>query len=136
MPVSADRAALAGPTPARKAGFSPWKGKIPRDVDSPLEETGFDLVVPPSFSQLATQAERDDPDQRGGRARPFHGGTDGSNPVSSSGESGESPAARCPTSSGRCGATTPLWLVSSRMDTYSAAWALGPASDNIPIARL
>jgi len=39
-----------------------------------LEETGFELVVPPSFSQLATQAERDDPDQLGGRARPFQGG--------------------------------------------------------------
>ena len=28
------------------------------------------------------------------------------------------------------------WLVSSRLDAYSAAWALGPASGNIPIARL
>src|SRR6516164_5433733 len=27
-------------------------------VDSLLEESGFELVVPPSFSQLATQAER------------------------------------------------------------------------------
>ena len=123
-------------TAAKARGFSPTAVDFGAETDSLLEETGFDLVVPPSFSQLATQAERDDPDQRGGRARPFHGGTDGSNPVSSSGESGESPAARCPTSSGRCGATTPLWLVSSRMDTYSAAWALGPASDNIPIARL
>jgi len=70
--------------------------------------------------------------------RPRNGasGTDGSNPPSSSGESGESPSARCPTSSGRRGATTPLWLVSSRLDAYSAAWALGPASGNIPIARL
>jgi hypothetical protein len=33
-------------TPARKAGFSPWAGKIARDADSPLEEDGFELVVP------------------------------------------------------------------------------------------
>jgi hypothetical protein len=33
-------------TPARKAGFSPWEGKIARDVDSPLEGGGFELSVP------------------------------------------------------------------------------------------
>ena len=29
--------------------LSPCKGEIPRDTDSPLEEAGFELVVPPSF---------------------------------------------------------------------------------------
>ena len=33
-------------TAPRKAGFSPWKGKIERDVDSPLEGDGFELFVP------------------------------------------------------------------------------------------
>ena len=33
-------------TPARKADFSSWEGKIPRDVDSPLEGTGFEPSVP------------------------------------------------------------------------------------------
>jgi len=37
--------APAGPTPARKAGFSPWEGKIARDADSPLEGSGFELPV-------------------------------------------------------------------------------------------
>jgi hypothetical protein len=27
-------------------GFSPWEGKIARDVDSPLEEDGFEPSVP------------------------------------------------------------------------------------------
>jgi len=44
-----------------------------------VEESGFELVVPPSFSQLPG-GPRDDFDQRGGRTRPFlKGGTDGSN---------------------------------------------------------
>ena len=34
------------------------EGEFPRDADSTLEESGFELVVPPSFSQLAAQAER------------------------------------------------------------------------------
>jgi len=73
---------------------------------------------------------------KGDRKSHHLSGTDGSNPAPSSGESGESPAARCPTTPGRCGATTPLWLGGSRPDAYSAAWALGRASGNIPIASL
>jgi multidrug resistance efflux pump len=33
-------------TPARKAGLSPWEGKIPRDADCPLEGGGFEPSVP------------------------------------------------------------------------------------------
>jgi hypothetical protein len=40
------RASSATRTPARKAGLSPWEGKIARDVDSPLEGTGFEPSVP------------------------------------------------------------------------------------------
>ena len=41
-----DRAAYPARTPARKAGFSPCEGEIPRDADSPLEESGFEPSVP------------------------------------------------------------------------------------------
>jgi len=59
IPVSADRAAPAGPTHLReKAGFSPWEGKIPRDVDSLLEQAGLELSVPlESVRSTQNQAE-------------------------------------------------------------------------------
>ena len=54
--------------------------------DSSLEESGFELVVPLSFRRWSGRP-RHDLDQRDRRARPFLGGTEGSNPACSSGES-------------------------------------------------
>ena len=54
-------------------------------MDSPLEESGFELVVPPSFLSWPGR-QRDHLDQREEPVR-SPGGTSGSNPVCSSAES-------------------------------------------------
>src|SRR5690349_2973052 len=46
-PVSRDRAPVPPRTPARKARLLDVRGNIPRDTDCPLEESGFELLVPP-----------------------------------------------------------------------------------------
>jgi hypothetical protein len=56
--------------------------------DSSLEQDGFELVVPPLVSQLAGQPRKRSRSARR-RARPFPRGTNGSNPLSSGGESGK-----------------------------------------------
>jgi hypothetical protein len=92
------------PRPREKPGFSTWKGEIPRDTDSPLEEDGFELAVPSRRERLwaATPGKycRFGPEPVSGSAfraavsdwqrpeRAFcRSGTDGSNPVPSTGES-------------------------------------------------
>src|SRR6516164_1688942 len=42
--TAAARMHLPGPHTRAKAGFSPWEGKIARDADSPLEQSGLALV--------------------------------------------------------------------------------------------
>ena len=56
--------------------------------DSALEQAGFELVVPPSFSQLPGPVERGFQSARR-IARAFSRGTIGSNPLSRSGQSGD-----------------------------------------------
>ena len=71
MPVrenTSERAGLRSAHPVSR--LQPWIGVAKArdfsraaplstgETDSPLEESGFELVVPPSFSQLAAQAER------------------------------------------------------------------------------
>ena len=51
-----------------------------------MEQDGFELVVPPLVSQLAVQPRKRSRSARR-RAHPFSRGTNGSNPLSSSGES-------------------------------------------------
>src|SRR5271169_4381840 len=45
--------------PREKPGFWVWDGEIPRDTDSPLEGTGFELAVPrdsPGAEPISSQA--------------------------------------------------------------------------------
>ena len=69
IPISPDRAAPAGPTHPRKAGFSPWEGKIARDADSPLEGTGFEPSVPRCARDVGAAMLA--PDLRDARQRPL-----------------------------------------------------------------
>src|SRR5262249_33157405 len=58
--------------------------------DSPLEQAGFEPAVPRWFRSWPGRPGND-LDQREGEPLPSRGGTNGSNPLSSSGESGELP---------------------------------------------